>query len=127
MKTKILMVAITLIFISCSSSDYEPTDPIVGHWELTSIVSQGFEFINSCKSKDNIEIRSNKTFTLTSHKEDDNCAEESVLGKWAYITNNKYEFSAAGDKAIFTLTSDNSLTFSFEQDSKTAVYTYKKE
>ncbi|WP_347174071.1 lipocalin family protein [Polaribacter uvawellassae] len=126
MKTKILMVAIALIFISCSSSKEESTDPVVGIWKLNSITMLGQEFINNCKLKDNIEIRSNKTFTITSHNLDDNCAIETASGNWVSVSNDKYNFSAAGDTQTFTLVSDNMLTFSFVQNSNTVVYTYIK-
>lgn len=126
MKKKIVLWAIVLTIISCSNSNEESTDSIVGLWKLKSITTLNQEFINDCKLKDQIEIRSNKTFTIISHDEDNSCSQQSSSGSWVKGSGDKYTFTAVGDTQIFTLVSDNSLTFSFEQDSNIVVYSYKK-
>ncbi|WP_347172823.1 lipocalin family protein [Polaribacter uvawellassae] len=127
MKKKIILWTIVLTIVSCSSSKEEPTDPIVGLWKLKSITTLSQEFINDCKLKDQIEINSEKTFTIIIHNEDNSCAQQSSSGSWVKGSGDKYTFTAAGDTQIFTLVSDNSLTFSFVQNSSTVLYTYKKE
>ena len=128
MKRIISIVIISLVFAGCSSnSEEQPIDSIVGLWNLKSITAMGQEFINDCKSKDKLELRADKTFTITSHNEDSNCASQSSSGSWASDTSNRYKFTSLGDTQIFTLTSDTSLTFSFVQDSNTIVYSFKKE
>lgn len=127
MKTKIIILAVLFSFIGCSSSTEEPVNPIAGIWKLTSIVTLGQEFINSCKSKDQIEINSNKTFTITSHNEDSKCAATSSSGNWVFVSGNTYQFSAVGDTQTFTLLSDNKLSFSIELNSNPLIYTYTKE
>ena len=47
-------------------------------------------------------------------------------GTWSDNLNSTYKFTAVGDTQIFTLTADNKLTFSFQQDSKTVTYVYLK-
>ena len=66
MRKILTIVAILLVIVGCtSSSEDESVDSVVGIWKLTSIKTMGQEFINACKSKDNIEVRSDKTFTIT--------------------------------------------------------------
>lgn len=132
MKKVISIVVILLLAIGCSSNseeqiEEEAIEPIIGIWKLTSISVLGQEFINDCKSKDKIEIRTDKTFTITGHNEDDNCAPQSSSGSWVSDTGNMYKLTAAGDIQTLTLTLDNLLTFSFQQDSNTIVYSFKKE
>lgn len=86
----------------------------------------GQNFINDCKSKDKIEVRANKTFTITNHFEDNNCEIKTSSGTWRDNLNSTFNFTAAGDTQVFTLTSDNLLTFSLQQDSETIVYSYQK-
>ena len=126
MKTKILMVAITLIFISCSSSNEDLIDPVVGLWKLKSLTIAGQESINDCKLKDQVEIRSDKTFTIILHSES-GCVEQSSSGNWVSDSGNKYKLTAAGDTQIFTLVSDENLSFSFDLNSQIVLYTYKKQ
>lgn len=127
MKTKILMVAITLIFISCSSSNEDLTDPVIGLWKLKSLTIAGQESINNCKLKDQVEIRSDKTFTIILHSENGGCVEQSSSGNWVSDLGSKYKLTAAGDTQIFTLVSDENLSFSFDLNTKKVVYTYKKQ
>tara|TARA_R110001583_G_scaffold134681_1_gene286416 strand:+ start:197 stop:577 length:381 start_codon:yes stop_codon:yes gene_type:complete len=126
MKKILTIVAILLVIVGCtSSSEDESVDSVVGIWKLTSIKTMGQEFINACKSKDNIEVRSDKTFTITGHNEDDNCAPQIASGSWVISTNNTYKFTANGDIQTFTLNS-STLTFSIQGDSNAIVYSYKK-
>jgi len=128
MKKIITIILIALAVTSCTSNEteIEETNIIVGLWKLTSIKAMNQEFINTCKSKDNIEVRSDKTFTITSHFEDNNCEIQMSSGTWSDNLNSTYKFTAVGDTQIFTLTADNKLTFSFQQDSKTVTYVYLK-
>ncbi|WP_088323473.1 lipocalin family protein [Polaribacter tangerinus] len=100
--------------------------PVVGVWKLTAITAMGQNFINDCKRKDKVEVRANKTFTITSHFEDNNCEIQMSSGTWRDNLNSTFNFTVAGETQVFTLTSDNSLTFSFQQDSETVVYSYTK-
>ena len=128
MKKIITIILIALAVTSCTSNEteIEETNIIVGLWKLTSIKAMNQEFINTCKSKDNIEVRSDKTFTITSHFEDNNCEIQMSSGTWSDNLNSTYKFTAVGDTQIFTLTADNKLTFSFQQDSETVTYVYLK-
>ena len=127
MKAKIVIWAVVFVLIGCSGSKEEPIDPIVGLWKLYSIESLGQDFINDCKSKDQVEIRSDKTFTITIHNEDSSCAVQASTGTWRYVSGNRYEFNADGDTRVFTLLSDSTLSFSFNLSSGAVLYTYKKE
>lgn len=129
MKKIITIILIALVVLSCTSneSEIEETNKaIVGLWKLTSIKAMNQEFINTCKSKDNIEVRSDKTFTITSHFEDNNCEIQMSSGTWSDNLNSTYKFTALGDTQLFTLTADNKLNFSFQQDSETVTYVYVK-
>ncbi|MFK8060815.1 MAG: lipocalin family protein [Polaribacter sp.] len=136
MKKIIVIAVILLASYSCTTNttteqieelEQEVANTIVGVWKLKSVKTLGQEFINACKSKNNIEVRSDNTFTITGHNEDDNCAANSSTGSWSYNSNSIYKFTAAGDTQTFTLTADNSLIFSFQQDSNTVIYSYKKD
>jgi hypothetical protein len=126
MKKKLILLLLTIVLVSCSNSKEDPINPIVGLWKLKSITKSGQEFINACKSKDQVEIRSDKTFTILIHNEDSNCAEQSSTGSWISNSSNRYSFTAAGDTRIFTLVSDENLSFNFELNGGTVTYTYKK-
>ena len=126
MKIKIVIWAIVFVLIGCTSSNEEPIDPIVGLWKLKSITMTGQEFINACKSKDQVEIRSDKTFTILLHNEDSNCAEQFSSGNWMSKTGNKYSLTAAGDTQVFTLVSDINLLFSFDLNGTSVTYSYRK-
>ena len=126
MKIKMLMIAIVLIFISCSSSNEDLTDPVIGLQKLKSLKIAGQESINDCKLKDQVEIRSDKTFTVILHSES-GCVEQSSSGNWVSDSGSKYKLTAAGDTQIFTLVSDENLSFSFDLNTKKVVYTYKKQ
>ena len=67
--------AVVFVLISCTNSKEEPIDSIVGLWKLKSITMTEQEFINACKSKDQVEVRSYKTFTILLHSEVRNCSE----------------------------------------------------
>ena len=128
MKKIITIILIALVVLSCTSNEteIEEINTIVGLWKLTSIKAMNQEFINTCKSKDNIEVRQDKTFTITSHFEDNNCEIQMSSGTWSDNLNSTYNFTASGDTQLFTLTLDNKLTFSFQQDSETVTYVYVK-
>lgn len=131
----VLLTLLLFTFHSCSNSMEDAIEvvppevvesPVVGVWKLISITAMGQNFINDCKSKDKIEVRTNKTFTITNHFEDNNCAIQTSSGTWSDNLNSTFNFSVAGDTQVFTLTSDNLLTFSFQQESETIVYSYQK-
>ncbi len=67
MKTKIIILAVLFSFIGCTSSAEDLIDPVVGLWKLKSLTIAGQESINDCKLKDQVEIRSDKTFTIILH------------------------------------------------------------
>lgn len=135
MKKTLILVVLLVVSFSCTNSMEDPIEvvppevvesPVVGVWKLISITAIGQNFINDCKSKDKIEVRTNKTFTITNHFEDNNCAIQTSSGTWSDNLNSTFNFSVAGDTQVFTLTSDNLLTFSFQQESETIVYSYQK-
>ena len=128
MKKIIIIVLISLVFTGCSKSTEELTDPIVGSWKLTSIVAIGMEFINSCKSKDSITIKSDKTVVLITHSEDANCAPVSGTGTWALTSTNNYTFTSGNESQVFILSDANTLITSFQIDpTNTIRFTYKKQ
>jgi len=123
---KIIILVVLFSFISCSSSNEDLIDPVVGLWKLKSLTIAGQESINDCKLKDQVEIRSDKTFTIILHSES-GCVEQSSSGNWVSDSGSKYKLTAAGDTQIFTLVSDENLSFSFDLNTKKVVYTYKKQ
>ncbi|MFN0729848.1 lipocalin family protein [Polaribacter gochangensis] len=123
---KIIILVVLFSFISCSSSNEDLIDPVVGLWKLKSLTIAGQETINDCKLKDQVEIRSDKTFTIILHSES-GCVEQSSSGSWVSDSGNKYKFTAAGDTQIFTLVSDENLSFSFDLNTQIVLYTYKKQ
>ena len=127
MKTKIIILVVLFSFISCSSSNEDLTDPVIGLWKLKSLTIAGQESINNCKLKDQVEIRSDKTFTIILHSENGGCLEQSSSGNWVSDSGNKYKLTAAGDTQIFTLVSDENLSFSFDLNTQIVLYTYKKQ
>lgn len=128
MKKIISIIAILMLVMGCTSnSEEEPIDSVIGVWKLTSIKTMAQEFINDCRSKDKIEVRQDKTFTINGHNEDDNCAPQTSSGTWSANLTNTYKFSAAGDTQTFTLKNNNTLTFSFVQDGNSIVYSYTKQ
>ncbi|NVK51605.1 MAG: lipocalin family protein [Flavobacteriaceae bacterium] len=125
MKSKLILLLTVLTLISCSKSE-ETVDEIVGLWKLKSIKVSGQERINSCKLKDNVDIRSNNTFTIFIHQDSFSCTEQSSTGTWSKISDGKYEFKAAGDTRTFTLT-NKVLSFSVSAGTSTYVHSYSKE
>lgn len=123
---KIIILVVLFSFISCSNTNEDLTDPVVGLWKLKSLTIAGQESINDCKLKDQVEIRSDKTFTIILHSES-GCVEQSSSGNWVSDSGSKYKLTAAGDTQIFTLVSDENLSFSFDLNTKKVVYTYKKQ
>lgn len=127
MKTKIIILVVLFSFIGCSSSNEDLIDPVVGLWKLKSLRIAGQESINDCKLKDQVEIRSDKTFTIILHSENGSCVEQSSSGNWVSDSGNKYKLTAAGDTQVFTLVSNENLSFSFYLNSQIVLYTYKKQ
>lgn len=133
MKKIITIILLIAVSFSCSNSMEDSIEvvppevvvsPVVGVWKLISITAMGQNFINDCKAKDKIEIRNNNTFTIVSHFEDNNCKIQMSSGTWSDNLNSTYKFTAAGNTQIYILTTNNKLTFSFQQDIETVTYIY---
>lgn len=103
MKNAILLI-LGIFMITCSSSDDNNLDPIIGVWKMTKeveVYSNGQEEVyvpSICELKNRYTFRENKTLYFTNFPEsnDPNCEEQIgglyQSGTWEKLATNTYKF-----------------------------------
>ncbi|MFK8058532.1 MAG: lipocalin family protein [Polaribacter sp.] len=136
MKKLLYLFIASAILFSCESNDEDGSlsggDPIIGKWQLTSIVENGNEIATSCDKKSNATFSSNGTVVAVFYYESNstNCESESSSLSWENLGNSNYKIFGNGDEstAKVNFTQNNTVMSSTTSDgSTTYIETYKRE
>ena len=118
MKKIILLFAISLTFLNCSSSDENVSDnSLIGTWKIAEEYSNGEKTqLRECQENDFTEIFSNNTFKATFYEKVDNecITNDDSSGTWKHIGGKEYNI-IVGDKKVWLILLDNT-TFKLFED-----------
>lgn len=92
----LMVLAISsLYFISCSSSDEEPTNSLElsGIWKYQQKLVNGVDKLDDCQRKSTSNIKTNGTFESTFYLETNgDCKiDDNINGNWQRIDGNKFK------------------------------------
>ena len=131
MKKLLYLFILSTILISCSSNDDESLDPIIGTWQLQSVLEDGIELTTECERKTTLTFNENGTTASVSFFEDGNgCESETETSTWENTGDSMY--NADGEDNVLLTFSQNNTVFSastsetFNGMTYTFVITYKK-
>ncbi len=129
MKKSILLLAISLLFLSCKSDDDSGSNnSIVGTWLLTSIIENNEEIITMCERQEFYEFRDDNTFSFQVFDEREDLNEDGTVetdcvegtldtGIYTIEGNNiaiKFDTEDESDVSVFSINQDT-LTLTFEE------------
>ena len=104
---KVLIIIITIFTLtSCNSSDNDLNlDPIIGTWQLTSILQNNQELYiaNECDKKSYTTYFKDGTFFESSHfkKSTGDCSSREYTSNWINLENSNYKFDEVEIKLDF--------------------------
>lgn len=92
MKKFIYLFILIITLNSCESEDDSSSDPIVGTWQLTSIIENGEEIATDCEKENTVTFSSNATFTIIDSYDNGNnsCSTDTATGSWKNKGNSNY-------------------------------------
>lgn len=132
MKKLIYLFLASAILISCSSSDDDSLDPIIGSWKLQSVIEDGVETSTECQRQTTVTFSENGTTQSKSYYDDGNgCESDSDTSTWVNVGGSTYRIDS-DDEATKINFSQNNTVFSgsFSETYNGATYTttisYKK-
>ena len=132
MKNLLYLFIFSTILISCSSDNDLDIDPIIGKWQLQSVLENGEEETTECERKTTISFSSNGTTNSESFDSDGgNCESQSDTSTWKNIGNSTYRIARDDEDAKLSFSQNNtvfsaSLTETDNGDIYTIVITYRK-
>lgn len=112
---KLLILTITMFsLLSCSSENDSPeeVDPIIGKWQLVSVIEDGTDITEECEKKNNITFLNDETYNIVDffNDSDDECDSEEDDGEWINLGNSEY--SIDGEPSIKIIFSQNNTKWS---------------
>lgn len=134
MKKLLYLFIASAFLISCESNedDMSNTDPIIGTWQLESVIEDGEEQTTSCERRTTLTFLENGVTTANSYFNDGNgCESESDSSSWENIGDSNYRIDSDDESIKIDFSQNNTVfssTFSetFDGMTFTTVITYKK-
>lgn len=131
---KILYLFIAIVSItSCESNEEINSDPIIGTWQLQSVLENGTEQATDCEKKTTIVFLENGTTTNESFNDDGNngCESNTDSSTWVNIGNSTYRIDSDDEDVKLNFSQNNtvftaSISESYNGMTFTTVITYKK-
>lgn len=127
-----LFIACT-IFISCESDNDSDLDPIIGTWQLQSIIEDDVEQTTECSRKTTIVFLQDGTTTADIYEDDgNNCNNFKDTSTWVNKGNSTYRIKVDDADSKLTFSQNNTVftggtSETFNGVTYTTVITYKKK
>lgn len=112
---KILILTITLLTLfSCSKSDDDISNPIIGKWQHhESFTNDINDNITDCRKKTTIEFKSNYELTIIDYSLDNtNCTSLTNNGTWSNTNGTDYDIALIDSDGKSNYEETNTLIFS---------------
>ena len=89
MKKIIILLLITLIY-SCSDSEDDTKDLIVGNWKLEKMVENGNDYTNECVTLSTMRVDADLTLNYTNYN--NVCIQTTEVGKLLKVSESIFKF-----------------------------------
>ncbi len=121
MKKSILLLAISLLFLSCKSDDDSGSNnSIVGTWLLTSIIENNEEIITMCERQEFFEFKDDNTFSFQVFNEKEDLNEDGTVETDCV--------KGILDTGIYTIEGNNiTIKFDTEDESDISVFSINQD
>lgn len=132
MKKLLCLFIASAILISCESNDDTDLDPIIGTWQLQSVVENGDEQTTECERRTTITFFADGTTNSKAFYDDGNgCESESDTSTWVGLENSTYKVDSDDEEVKLNFSQNNtvftsSISETFNNTTYTTTITYKK-
>ncbi|AZJ35248.1 hypothetical protein D6T69_06830 [Tenacibaculum singaporense] len=129
MKKTIILTLTIISLLSCSSSDENLTNSIVGNWKITS--HSDLSTLNDCIEQSTLNFGSNSDFTINFYeKNGDNCDRQISTGNYSETGTNEYTLqsdSFGSNENVTVIVNGNNLTMKSSNSTTTRTIGYQRQ